>query len=383
MNKTRVALLHPRLGWGGSEAAAYWGIQALVPDFEVTLISSESVDAAEVDAYYGTNLQRIPWTFRQAGSVPFQFEGTVSNLIRRLYFRTACRRLAKNFDVIVSAYNPIDCGAPALHYIQDFSWDADRYFKFDPWPNDVAGFLQRFPPIRHFCLFLFRQFIALPFTFFSDNKAIFISSWAAKEAGQENATILYPPVHDDLNDVPFGERTPSFVAVGRISSEKRVEEIISILSRVRAKGHDVRLHLIGPFGDDAYGRKIRRLCDGHRAWIVREGRCDLERKKEILSRHRFGLHARRGEAFGIAVAEMVKAGVLPFVYASGGPAEIVGHPDLCYKDQDDAVEKIDRVLREDALQKQLSVHLKERGRFFSTEKFIREFRSLVGSMVKK
>ena len=61
--------------------------------------------------------------------------------------------------------------------------------------------------------------------------------------------------------------------------------------------------------------------------------------------HGDGIHARPGEAFGIAIAEMIVAGCLPFVPAEGGPSEIVDHnPALVYDTVDEAVEKIDSML---------------------------------------
>jgi len=40
---------------------------------------------------------------------------------------------------------------------------------------------------------------------------------------------------------------------------------------------------------------------------------------------RYGIHGAEGEGFGIAIAEMVKAGCVTFAPAVGGPAEILDH----------------------------------------------------------
>ena len=73
-------------------------------------------------------------------------------------------------------------------------------------------------------------------------------------------------------------------------------------------------------------------------------------KEKLLTGHRFAVHGRREEAFGIAVAEIVKAGCVTFVPDEGGPPEIVGDAALCYADTADAVQKIDAVLRSDTEQ---------------------------------
>ena len=43
-----------------------------------------------------------------------------------------------------------------------------------------------------------------------------------------------------------------------------------------------------------------------------------------MAQHRYGIHTMENEHFGIGVAEMVRAGCIPFVHDSGGPVEIVG-----------------------------------------------------------
>ena len=73
---------------------------------------------------------------------------------------------------------------------------------------------------------------------------------------------------------------------------------------------------------------------------------------------RYGIHGREGEAFGIGVAEMVKAGCITFAPAEGGPAEILAHQALLYENDADAVEKISAVLSHDVLREELIWHLR-------------------------
>jgi glycosyltransferase involved in cell wall biosynthesis len=58
-----------------------------------------------------------------------------------------------------------------------------------------------------------------------------------------------------------------------------------------------------------------------------------------LARARIGIHPFRGEHFGIGVAEMLCAGVLPVVHNSGGVCELVENPALRFDDFDDLVAK--------------------------------------------
>jgi hypothetical protein len=52
----------------------------------------------------------------------------------------------------------------------------------------------------------------------------------------------------------------------------------------------------------------------------------------------------RGEHFGIAVAEMICAGVLPFVHDSGGVCELVTDPSLKFVTTTDLLHKVIAVM---------------------------------------
>jgi glycosyltransferase involved in cell wall biosynthesis len=83
------------------------------------------------------------------------------------------------------------------------------------------------------------------------------------------------------------------------------------------------------------------------------------------------------EAFGIAVAEQVKMGLIPFVPAETAPAEIVGDPRLCFVSRDHAVEVIDGLLRRPDEHHAIRSGLAARGGLFSKERFAAEVRELL------
>ena len=98
----------------------------------------------------------------------------------------------------------------------------------------------------------------------------------------------------------------------------------------------------------------------------------------LLARNRYGIHANLEEHFGIAVAEMLLAGCIPFVYEKGGPVEIVGDdPHLTYACADDAVEKILHMVNNPILQRSTLEKLAARGQLFTVERFMRDVRALV------
>jgi glycosyltransferase involved in cell wall biosynthesis len=105
---------------------------------------------------------------------------------------------------------------------------------------------------------------------------------------------------------------------------------------------------------------------------------DRDKFNELLRTHRYGIHVRENEHFGIGVAEMLRAGCLPFVPASGGPVEIVGdNRGLTFDDEQEAMEKIVRVLSSSERQRELLDRLTERKALFSTERFEAEMRGVV------
>jgi glycosyltransferase involved in cell wall biosynthesis len=106
-------------------------------------------------------------------------------------------------------------------------------------------------------------------------------------------------------------------------------------------------------------------------------------KRGLLAGHRFGINARPNDAFGIAVAEMVKGGWIVFVPNGGGQVEIVNHPALIYGNEADATQKISAVLASDAEQESLRNHLLRSSHRFSEESFQGRIRQVVKDFLKE
>jgi glycosyltransferase involved in cell wall biosynthesis len=80
----------------------------------------------------------------------------------------------------------------------------------------------------------------------------------------------------------------------------------------------------------------------------------------------------------MAVAEMVRAGCIPFVHNSGGPPEIVGNDSrLIYESEEDAAQKIMQVLGDPAAQEDIRPRLALRKDSYSVETFARAIRAEV------
>jgi glycosyltransferase involved in cell wall biosynthesis len=85
------------------------------------------------------------------------------------------------------------------------------------------------------------------------------------------------------------------------------------------------------------------------------------------------------EHFGIAVAEMLRAGCIPFVHDSGGPVEIVGgRGELHFQDAAGGAQALAAAMRDPARQEGLRRSLAERRNLFSAEEFCSTLRRLAG-----
>lgn len=358
-----------------------WGIDALVKaGYDVTLLTLGDVELQELNAWCGTSLASGDFQVCRPGYAPALMPLLRAASVRENLFQRFCRSIANDFDVLISGYNPCDFGRPAVHLVQDFSWHQELRDEFDE--PLVGGFwrVHRKGPLRAVYLRLAgllgnpsgRDLLAGGDLFVANSR--WLSDISRQRCGFSNQRVVYPPVVFRSEPLPDAGRDDGFVILGRVGPEKRVEQAIDIIERLRALGHDVRLHIVGEVAvGTPYGNMIGSLIGARSTWVVAEGRKVGADKESSLMRHRYAIHSRTGEAFGIAVAELMKAGCIPFVRALGGPAEIVGEPELCWSSTDEAVMVIDRVLRDRDRQTRLRRRLAERAALFDVDRFQSEF----------
>jgi glycosyltransferase involved in cell wall biosynthesis len=382
VHRPRVAVCHVSMRRGGSEGDAMWAIQALKGDHRVSLLTVGNMDLDALNAFYGTNVDASEVTLRRAPAPGWLRTNRRGAELRSRVFQRFCRQIANQFDVLFSAYNPVDFGVPAIHRVADFSWDPGLRAQLDgESPGDSGG------PGRN-PLNIGYQWLARRFNppsgrdvLAGDDPIVANSHWTANilrtRHGARNVEVVHPPVIGAEALVPFELRSLGFVCLGRISPEKKIERAIEILEKVRRRGHALTLHIVGALDDSPYGRKVAALCGRRRDWIVPEGCLVGQAKFDLLKRCRFGMHACTCEAFGNAVAEMVKSGIVPFVFDQSGPAEIVNHPALQYRDVEEAVEKIDRVLRDANFARDLHEHARRRGCLYTVEGYMQGVRRVV------
>jgi len=362
---------------GGGNGVAVWMIEALKKDHRVTLLSWTAPNLESINRFYGTSLspsdfelRLVPWIVRKiAERTP-----TPMALVKDNYLLLKSRPLGSQFNLIISADNEVDVGRRCIQYIHypklSLRPEVDlRWFHRIPFAIDAYRWLGM--RLTGFSLERMRRNLTLV-------NSDFIGERVRALHGVETLT-LFPPAAGSFPDIPWECREDGFVCLGRIAPEKRLEMIIEILSAVRSRGNRLHLHIIGTSGNDAYGDSIKACIDANRTWISMHESMPRQELVQLLASHRYGIHAMDGEHFGMAVAEMVRAGCIVFAPNSGGPVQILGGNErLLYISPEDAAEKIVSTISSDERQKELRDYLAVRAKQFCEQRFMLQVREVVG-----
>ncbi len=382
--RPRLAVIHPwLLASGGSEPVALWAAQALRDDFRVRILTMGKTGLDELNAAYGTSLSE-PAVEIVRIAVP-SFLARRGDALRGYWLARYARARAAEYDVLLSSYNIMDFGRPGLQYVSDFSFSDPLRRALLADAEDWRTGWRRAGPARRAYLHLARRWGGQIAEGWKRNATMANSVWTRRHLAEvfgQDAEVVYPPVSWTAVPPPWEERADGFVSLGRLVPEKRVGEMAVLLSRVREKGRPLRYHIVGRLPDTPFGRDLAERVRGLGDWASLDGPLYGRAKEALLASNRFGIAGCRHEAFGIAAAEMVRAGMIVWVPRGGGQAEIVDHPDLIYADEGDAVRKIAAVLASPARQSALRAHLAGQAEKFSAERFMAEIRAAVNRFLE-
>lgn len=370
---------------GGSEFRLLTITKLLSKKHQVFLLIPEMVDLIAIQKLYN-----IYFDISKVNIIPFAPQGKIEMFFARsLNYRRLflIRKYAKKCDFCISCANMVDFRKEAIHFIYMLNFDYD--FRrtvltgIHSKPVLASSFWRNFKDYLK-CFLFFKPRSAEELI--KDKKQIIFanSQWVSNAIseyyGVDNIPVIYPPVLLEVPEVPWKQRQNACLCLGRIDAEKKVEEIISVMSRVREKtGQDIHLHLAGAFGDTPYANMIYAQCI-KLPWIHLHGLVYGDTKIKLLQSFKFALHMREDEEFGISVAEYVKAGIIPIVPDKGGAAEIVNIPELCFSSTNDAVDKFISVFSNEELQETIREKIHQRKIDFSCDRFenevIHNFRNL-------
>jgi len=377
---SEIGLVHMDMNSkGGGEAVAMNCLQTLQEDHEVTLVTLVEPDIGELNDYFNTDVDPEALTVRLAGNLA----PTLHRLFDLQYYVLQnallgryARRHADEFDLLVSTINELGLPGGSIEYV---------HFPFD-WTVSLDNRDDIFSPtVREDSLYerLCTRVAAITRDDVRSNTVFANSEWTAEVFENAYGTrpeVLYPPIDtSEFEPLPWNRREDGFVAIGRVERSKRFAELIEVVERVRERGHDVHIHVIGPPYDDEHYAEVESMA-ADRAYVELEGELPRSELVRLICSHKYGIHGKEHEHFGMAVAEIAAGSAIPFVPSSGGQSAIVGDDDrLTYDSLDDAVRKIDRVLSNPSLQQTLRMTCQEMERTFGRDRFRKRIRDSVAS----
>lgn len=389
----RVAVYHRKniMMMGGGEAVCLQTLEALKSEYDVTLLmgGGQGIDFTKLNEHFGANLKEEEINIRFVNPFPLRalrrllkfvskslsLDTEFGNLSQALLDRYV-NKIRQDYDLLICTHNETPFVKKTVDYIHFPTHYRDVRAKY--YPNLKKRY-------QGYYFALYDWFVSLVSPGDKDNfegkTTLVNSNWTrevVKEAFGADSEVLYPPVRtEDFNPSSWGEKGNGFVSIGRIERSKNQLRTIEILEALIEEGYKLHLHIIGSITNSEYAERVKEKAEKH-SFIHLEGRIPREELVRLVEDHKFGIHGQDYEHFGIAVAEMVAGGCIPFVPNGGGQVDIVkGNSDLLYEDRKEAVEKISTMLDNPRLQKTTFENLKNRVERFSVKRFREEIKRIV------
>lgn len=376
----KIAIIHsipPNMG-AGAEIVCYKLVETLKNDHELTLISPVSLDFDRLNSFF--NLQLKPTDFKLiVPKLPFSlntrpgYKKWKMSLLSKFVSKSI-----KQFDLVISTSNEINIPG-SIQYIH-FPDYIDEY-KFMSAKTGIKTNTMNFSIKYKIYSWFYRQFLRPSKKIIKENITIVNSNWTAnvvKDMLGVNPEVIYPPVEVPTKTRAWSKRKDGFICIG-IGGSKHTLDIIEILKRLnKARDKNLTLDIVGVrnMGELDYFNEVLKQVKQN-SWITLHESVSRKELEKILESNKYGIHGYRWEHFGIAVAEMVNYGLIPFVPDHGGQVEIVNNDKLVYSDVDNAVKKISKILYNTSLQKNILKSLSLEAKKYSVKNFKKKFKKIV------
>ena len=368
---------------GGGHVLAAWMLQALTTEHRVTLLTWEPPQLDVVNRHSGTAL--VSGSFEVAVVRPMarrvaRLAPIHAALYRALYLTSVARHAASAFDLSITADNEADLGAPGIQYVHFPKFTSHR-------PERDLRWYNRAPLARRAYQTLGQRLFGHSPARMQRNLTLVNSAYMRAVVADSlgiDATVVHPPDPGTFPDVPWDHRDDGFVCLARLSPEKRLLDVIEILAAVRRVHSRTSLHIVGAPDDHDYVRRLEERARAHGPWLRLHTDVPRDALVSIVAGRRYGIHAMADEPFGIAIAEMIRAGCIVFAPDTAGPAEIIGaYPPLLFGSATQAIERIVAILANGDAQRRACAHLATRAPLFTTERFIAEIRTIVAGVLER
>jgi glycosyltransferase involved in cell wall biosynthesis len=373
----RIAVVHPHFDVkGGAEMVCLNVLEVLQHEHRVTLITGNAPDVPGLNSHYNTNVTDV--SIREPPVLDKYIDPVLGHrygLFNFALLNRYLRRIEDEFDLVFSTYNEVHTSKPSVLYFHHPLYDRTD-IGHDPRGNSLA---------RNVYKIACATTAGVSAASLRSGTVLSNSNWTGgvvEEIYGVHPRTVYPPVDtSEFGPPPRSEQEHGFVSIGRLSPDKNVLRNITIIEQLRERGHDVHLHLVGPTPRTKYLERIRDRAADH-DYILIENELDRADLVRMIHAHRYGLHGKEHEHFGIVVAELIAGGALPFVPDSGGQREIVGEQDkLRYRSVAEAVDSIDQVLSDPPTEAAIRRELPDVSERFGLERFKNEIRHIVNDCV--
>ncbi|MFC6872403.1 glycosyltransferase [Halobellus marinus] len=348
----RVAVVHNTLDFqGGADVVCLTVCSALQRDHTVTLYTLSETDPAALADRFGVDIDHEALTVRMppfAGAIA----GVLSSFaplagpqlaLRSVLLGRYFARDASDFDLAVSTANELAFPIPSVQYVHYPQFHTHRLTHSDTEDaSDGVGarILSRVAGPED-------EALASPTTTLVAN-----SAWTAGVVDRlygVKPAVLHPPVDPIEGGRDWADREPGVVVVGRLAPDKRILDAIRVVDRVRARDHDIHLHIVGG-APRAYRQYVSRVetAATERSYVSVEVDVPRSRIETLLRTHKYGLNLKPREHFGMAVAEYVAAGMVAFAPDSGGQREVLDErTDRLFESVEEAVDLLSAAIEAD------------------------------------
>ena len=363
---------------GGGEVTPLSFIAELQKSCEVTLALNWRSDVAHAakTLNFPVDLEKLR----------IEYVKPASSFLQKLdavlpFYRTRrLKQLAKKADICISTVNMFDFGKPAHHFVFLLRQFGD---------NGFIDYLNGRPPLRGTARFrrklrtFFAETLLRPLLGMRSTRKIladpreriypnsrYVEQLMRSFYGEFNSCVFYPPTVFEFPEAAPERDELKIVVLGHIFPEKRILDIIQMTDRARKlSGKDLKLELAGPLVVSSYVMQINAIA-ARKDWLSVVGPRYGEEKAAFLLSGSFAIHAERDEAFGIAVTEYLKAGVIPVVPDEGGPCEIVDDPELTWHTLEEGAQILARLVSDASFREEKRRHCAGRARRFTRQAYL-------------
>jgi len=342
---------------GGAEAYCFRAVELLQRRFEEVLVlyHGKPLDVEQTERWFNVSFDRRRVRFEAVAPGPFGRAiewlrpGSLVQLKGALIYRQLRKRVA-DADLLVTTGN--ECTLRAKRIIQSiqcpqYVCDVES-LRYLGWVSTSR--LRRWLQVAY--VHILRATVGWDRNYIGSLPTVANSAWSANQIRRHYPARDVRPIYfgtdvllspASVGWTPFERRENNFVIIGRVVASKGADRAVEIVSRLRSAGHDVGLHIVGQ-GSGAYADALSRIISD-KPWVRWHRTLDRGALQSLVVRQKWGLHCYEYEHYGFAPAELQALGCITFVHDSGGQREIILNPAQRYMDIDDAVRKIDVILR--------------------------------------